>query len=59
MKALRQDVLEEAPQELSAQQPLGTPRVGAAVFPAEGDWVWSMPRMRALLIAVRKTSRDR
>ena len=36
VKAARQDVLEEAPEELNARQPLDAPRVGAAIFPAEG-----------------------
>ncbi len=36
VKALRQDVLEKAPEELNARQPLGAPPVSAAVFPAEG-----------------------
>ena len=31
-----EDVLEEAPEELNARQPLNAPRVGAAIFPAEG-----------------------
>jgi hypothetical protein len=36
VEASRQDVLEEAPEELNAQHSLSAPRVGSAVFPAEG-----------------------
>ena len=36
VKPSRQDVLEEAPQELNARQPLDAPRTRLAVFPAEG-----------------------
>src|SRR4029077_13123285 len=35
VKALRQDVLKEAPEELNAWQPLSTPRACISVFPAE------------------------
>ena len=37
VKAARQDVLKKAPEKLNPRQPLGAPRVGGAVFPAEGD----------------------
>jgi hypothetical protein len=35
VKASRQDVLQEALEELNAWQPLGAPCVGVAIFPAE------------------------
>ena len=35
VKASRQDVLKEAPEELNPRQPLGAPAVGVTIFPAE------------------------
>jgi hypothetical protein len=36
-KSSRQDVLKEAPEELSARQPLDAPAVGTAILPAESN----------------------
>src|SRR5271165_6161883 len=36
VKAARQYVLKKTPEKLNPRQPLGAPRVGLAVFPAEG-----------------------
>ena len=60
VEALRQDVLEEPPEKLNARQSHFVSHASALrSFQRKVTWVWSMPRIRALLIAVRKTSRDR
>ena len=59
VKPSRQDVLEEAPEELNARQPLMRHALAPRSFQRKVTWVWSISRIRALVMAVRKTYRDR
>ena len=47
VKAARQDVLEEVPEELDARQPLDAHASAQRSFQRKVTWVWSMPRIRA------------
>ena len=60
VKAARQDVLEE--ERGGTRRPAAArcaARPAPRSFQRKVTWVWSMPRIRALLMAVRKTYRDR
>jgi hypothetical protein len=52
-------MLEKAPQELNAGSRSVRQALALRSFQRKLTWAWSMPRIRALLIAVRKTYRDR